>query len=209
VSAKTDVLHVELREKTGTLATTRLRRTGRVPAILYGHGQATQHLSIASTEIRTLLRHHGKAVTLDGAVNETALVSELQFDALGIEVLHLDLIRVNLQERITITVPVHLTGDAIGSRSGGVLLENMHEVEIRCSAGAIPEFLSLNVSDLEVGGHKIAGDLTLPEGVELLTPREVVVAHIEKPRGEVEVAPALGAQPDVVAKAADKEKKAD
>lgn len=209
MSAKTDVLHVELREKTGTLATVRLRRTGMVPAVLYGHGQATQHLSIASSEIKTLLRHHGKAVTLDGAVSDTALVSDMQFDALGIEVLHLDLIRVNLQERVTLTVPVHLSGDAVGARSGGVLLENMHEVEIRCSAGAIPEFLLLNVSDLEIGGHKTAGDLTLPEGVELVTSREVVVAHIEKPRGEIELAPLTGAQPEVVAKATDKEKKAD
>ncbi len=210
MSAKTDVLHVELREKTGTLATIRLRRTGKVPAVLYGHGQATQHLSIASSEIKTLLRHHGKAVTLDGAVQDTALVSELQFDALGIEVLHLDLIRVNLQERIEITVPIHVSGDATGVRSGGVLLENLHEVEIRCSAGAIPEFLTLIVSDLDIGGHKTAGDLTLPEGVELVTSREVVVAHIERPRGDVEATPLSGAQPEVVAKAADsKEKKAD
>jgi large subunit ribosomal protein L25 len=206
VSAKTDVLHVELRDKTGTAATIRLRRTGMVPAVLYGHGQPSQHLAIASSEIRTLIRHHGKTVTLDGAVQDTALVSDLQYNALGTEVLHLDLIRVNLQERVTLSVPVHLTGDSIGARSGGVLLENMHEVEVRCSAGSIPEFLALNVSDLNVGGHKTAGDLTLPEGVELLTPKETVIAHIEKPRGEAEPTPLSGAQPEVVAKAGDKEK---
>ena len=207
--AKTDVLHVELRDKTGTAATVRLRREGKVPAVLYGHGQANQHLSISRTEIKTFLRHHGKAVTLAGAVADTALVSDVQFDALGIEVLHLDLIRVNLQERVTLMVPVHLTGDAVGVRGGGVLLENLHEVEITCFAGAIPEFLALNVSDLDLGGHKSASDLKLPEGVELVTPKESMVAHIERPRGDVETSSPLGVEPEVIAKGPDKEKKAD
>ena len=209
MSAKTDVLHVELRDKTGTAATIRLRREGKIPAVLYGHGQANQHLSIPRTEIKTFLRHHGKAVTLAGAVADTALVSDVQFDALGIEVLHLDLIRVNLQERVTLMVPVHLTGDAVGVRGGGVLLENMHEVEITCFAGSIPEFLPLNVSDLDLGGHKSAGDLKLPEGVELVTAKEAMVAHIERPRGEVETSSPLGVEPEVIAKGPDKEKKAD
>jgi len=209
VVAKTDVLHVELRDKTGTAATVRLRREGKVPAVLYGHGQANQHLSISRTEIKTFLRHHGKAVTLAGAVADTALVSDVQFDALGIEVLHLDLIRVNLQERVTLMVPVHLTGDAVGVRGGGVLLENLHEVEITCFAGAIPEFLALNVSDLDLGGHKSASDLKLPEGVELVTPKESMVAHIERPRGDVETSSPLGVEPEVIAKGPDKEKKAD
>ncbi len=205
MSAKTEVLHVELRDQTGSLATARLRRAGKVPAVLYGHGLANQHLAIASTEIRSLLRHHGKTVTLDGAVSDTALVSEVQFDALGIEVLHLDLVRVNLQEEVTVTVPIHLTGDSVGVRGGGVLLENVHEVEIRCSAGAIPEFLALNVSDLEIGGNKTAGDLQLPAGVALLVAKETVVAHIERPRGEAEPAGSgLGSEPAVLAKGGEK-----
>ncbi len=146
MSATTDVLHVELRDKTGSLAARKLRRSGRIPAVLYGHGEGTQHLTIAATEVSSLLRHHGKAVTLDGAVKDTALLSDVQFNALGTEVLHLDLIRVNLQEKVVVTVPVHLSGDAVGVRSGGVLLENVHEVEVRCSAGAIPESLTLNVA---------------------------------------------------------------
>ncbi len=209
MSAKTDVLHVELRDKTGTAATIRLRREGKIPAVLYGHGQANQHLAIPRTEIKTFLRHHGKAVTLAGAVDDTALVSDVQFDALGIEVLHLDLIRVNLQERVAVMVPVHLTGDAVGVRSGGVLLENLHEVEIRCFAGSIPEFIALNVSDLDLGGHKNASDLKLPDGVELVTPKEAMVAHIERPRGEAEAASSLGGEPEVITKGPEKEKKAD
>ncbi len=193
MSATTDVLHVELRDKIGSLAARKLRRSGRIPAILYGHGEGTQHLTIAASEVSSLLRHHGKAVTLDGAVKDTALLSDVQFNALGTEVLHLDLIRVNLQEKVVVTVPVHLSGDAVGVRSGGVLLENVHEVEVRCSAGSIPESLTLNVGDLDVGGHKTAGDIVMPEGVELVTAKETVVAHVEKLRGAKEDAPAAEA----------------
>jgi len=204
VSAKTDVLHVELREKTGTLATIKLRRTGKVPAVLYGHGQPSQHLAINAVEVKTLLRRHGKAVTLDGAVNDTALVSDVQFDCLGIDVLHLDLIRVNLQEKVTVTVPVHMTGDAVGVRGGGVLLENVHEVEIECLAGSIPEFVTLDVSDLAMGAHKVASDIKLPEGVSLLTAPEIVIAHVERPRGEKESVADPVATPEAPAKGGDK-----
>jgi large subunit ribosomal protein L25 len=203
VSAKTDVLHVELRDKTGTLATNKLRRTGKVPAVLYGHGQPSQHLAINAVEVKTLLRHHGKAVTLDGAVQDTALVSDVQFDCLGIDVLHLDLIRVNLQEKVTVTVPVHLTGDSVGVRGGGVLLENVHEVEIECLAGSIPEFVTIDVSGLEIGAHMVAGDIKLPSGVSLLTASETVIAHVERARGDKSAADEVVA-PEGAAKGGDK-----
>jgi len=183
VSAKSEVLNVQLRDLTGTTASVRLRASGMIPAVLYGHGEANRHLAIPKTEVRSALRHHSKTVTLQGAVSDTALVSDVQFDHLGIEVLHLDLIRVNLQEKVEVEVAIALHGDSIGVRSNGVLLENMHSVLVKCPAGGIPDSLSLDVTTLDVGGHKTAGDLVLPEGVELVTPADAVVAHIEKLRG--------------------------
>jgi large subunit ribosomal protein L25 len=203
----TDVLQVELRDELGSLATRRLRRSGKVPAVLYGHGEANKHLAISSGDVVNLLRHHSKTVSLTGAVIDTALVSDLQFDALGIEVLHMDLIRVNLAEKVEVTVPIHRQGDAAGVLNGGMYLENLHEVQIRCSAGSIPEFVVLKVADLQLGGHKYASDLTLPEGVELVTPGDMVVAHVEKPKVTADAAAAGAAEPAVAAKGA--EKKAD
>ncbi len=195
----TDVLKVELREELGSLATRRLRRDGKVPAVLYGHGEENKHLAIASGAVTTMLRHHSKTVSLTGAVTETALVSNLQYDALGIQVLHMDLIRVNLAEMVEITVPIHRHGDAPGTHSGGMLLENVHEVQIRCSAGSIPESIVLKVGDMQVGDQKLASDLTLPAGVELLTPPDTVVAHIEKPKKSADDdAPA--AEPEAITK---------
>ena len=183
MSAKAEVLNVQLREQVGTAASVRLRRSGMVPAVLYGHGEANRHLAIPKNELQLAIRNHSKTVSLQGAVSDTALMSNVQFDHLGINVLHLDLIRVNLQESVEVEVPISHHGDAIGARSGGILLENVHSVLVRCSAGDIPEKLVLEIGDLELGQQKTAGDLQLPQGVELITPADVVIARVEKPRG--------------------------
>jgi large subunit ribosomal protein L25 len=200
-----EVLDVEKREQMGSSATRRLRRDGRVPAVLYGHGEGNEHLSIPAAQVKTLLRHRSKTVELAGAVKETALVSIVQWDPLGIEVLHLDLIRVNLKELVQVTVAVHRHGDAAGLRQGGLLIDNTHEVEIECSAGQIPEGLVLNVTDLALGGHMTAADLELPEGVSLVTPVDTVIARIEQPKGVAEEELTVqGGEPEVISKGGDK-----
>ncbi|XZE52007.1 50S ribosomal protein L25 [Planctomycetaceae bacterium SH139] len=198
----TDVLHVELREQTGTAATRRLRNSGRTPVVLYGHNEPNKHLSVSQREISALLRHHGKTVQLEGAVADHALVSDMQWDPLGIEVLHLDLIRVNLKESVEVTVPIRLHGEPVGVHQGGMLLENAHEVVIRCAANMIPDNIGLAIESLEMGASKHASDLEIPEGIELITPPETVLCHIEEPRGgddEGETSGGAG-EPEVVGK---------
>ncbi len=180
----TDVLHVELREQTGTAATRRLRKTGQTPVVLYGHNQDSVHLSVNSTEIAALVRHHGKTVQLKGAATDHALVSQMQWDPLGIEVLHLDLIRVDLSEPVVVTIPVHFVGEAVGVREGGMFLENRREVEVRCPANAIPEDVKVHIDGLTVGHSLHASDVELPAGVELVTASDVVLCHIEAPKGK-------------------------
>ena len=209
-----DVLEVAKRERVGSSATQRLRRSGRVPAVLYGHGEENEHLSIPEIQVKTLVRHHSKTVELSGDVKDTALVSQIQWDPLGIEVLHLDLIRVNLKELVEVSIPIHTHGDPAGLREGGVLIENLHQVDIRCPAGQIPDSLGLNVTDLHLGGSLNAGDLELPEGVELVTPSDTMVAHIEEPRGEAPEAPseeeaAASAEPEVISKGGEKPEEED
>lgn len=196
----TDVIQVTKRESMGTTATRRLRAGGHVPAVLYGHGEANEHLAIPIVQVKGLLRHRSKMVQLAGAVSETAVVSDMQWDPLGIEVLHLDLVRVNLQEKIEVTVPVHLHGEAVGTREGGMLLENTHQVDIRCPAGKIPESLVLDINHLHVGQKATASQLQLPESVELLTSGDVVIAHVEAARGDVEPVTGEFAEPEVISK---------
>lgn len=207
----TDVIQATKRDSTGTAATTRLRREGNVPAVLYGHGKANEHLAIPAVQIKGLLRHHIKTVTLTGDVNETAMVSEMQWDPLGIDVLHLDLIRVNLQEKVQLIVSIEPRGEAAGVRDGGIFLETVREVEIRCSAGSIPDSLELDINDMQLGDQATAADLDLPDGVELITDLETIIAHVEAPRAEAEldeeVEGVTGAEPEVISKGGDEEDK--
>lgn len=193
-----DVLTVQRRDKLGSAATRRLRQSGHVPAVLYGHGEANEHLAIPGDDVKMLLRHHSKTVELKGDIAETALVSMMQWDPLGIDVLHLDLIRVNLKERVEVTVSISVTGDAPGLREGGVLLENVHEVVITCPAGSIPDSLEIDVNELHLGEHLTAGDLKLPSDSELVTAADTTIVHIEQPRTEEPVAVEAGGEPEVI-----------
>ncbi len=178
-----EVVQVQKREGSlGTAASRRLRKTGNVPAVLYGHKQDNEHLSIASKTIDSILRHHSRIVELQGAVNETAMVAELHYDPLGIEVLHVDLLRVNMNEKVTVTVPIKFKGEPKGGKLGGIVIENSFDVEISCPVVAIPSAIVLNVVSVGLDQHRTAGDLVLPENVELVTPAETVIYHIEKPK---------------------------
>jgi large subunit ribosomal protein L25 len=203
-----DELQVDKRDKTGSMASRRLRRAGKVPAVLYGHGQANENLAIPQADLRLLLRHHGKMVQLRGAVEATALVSEMQWDPLGIEVMHMDLIRVDLKEKVEVSVSIRTHGEPIGVQEGGMFLQNLHEVDIRCPAGSIPDYVTLEIAGLHLGEHLLAGDLELPEGAELLTNASIVAANVEQPRAEleeeIEGGEAVGVEPELIG--GDKEK---
>jgi large subunit ribosomal protein L25 len=199
----TDLLHVTRREHLGSAATRRLRRSGSVPAVLYGHGEAPVHLVIPESEVDALVRHHGKTVQLTGAVDEHALVQAVQHDSMGMEVLHLDLSRVRLDERVVTKLPLKLTGQAPGLAAGGMIREVHRELEIRCSVAQLPDDLPLNINDLQIGGHKIASDVPLPPGAELVTPPETVMVMIVEPHRETEALPGEGGplEPEVIVRA--------
>ncbi|MDV6030961.1 MAG: 50S ribosomal protein L25 [Phycisphaera sp. RhM] len=180
-----EVVQVQKRDGSlGTAASRRLRKAGSVPAVLYGHKQENQHLAISQKTVESILRHHSRIVELQGDVVETAMVSDLQFDPLGIEVLHIDLQRVDMNEKVTVTVPIRFKGEPIGGKQGGIVIENAHEVEVECPVVAIPDFVELNVTSVGLGEHRSASDVKLPENVVLVTPGETVVYHVEKVKGE-------------------------
>lgn len=203
-----DTLQVAKRDKTGSMACQRLRRAGQVPAVLYGHGQENENLAVPVADLKLLLRHRGKMVQLKGDVDETALVSQMQWDPLGIEVLHLDLIRVDLKEMVEVSVRIETHGEAAGTHEGGVLVQDAYSVEIRCPAGSIPENVGLDIGDIHLGEFRTAGDLELPDGAELVTAPDTTVARVDKQREEEEeeLTPAedTGAEPEVIGGAKEK-----
>ncbi len=205
-----ETLNVKVRESRGKREARRLRRDGAIPAVLYGHGEATKSLAVVADEMAAVVRHGGRVVELAGAVQEKAFIREMQWDTYGIHVLHVDFARVSEHERIEVKVSIEMRGHAAGIKDGGVVEQLIHEVEIECEALSIPDKLELNVSELLVDGQLTAADLKLPPGVTLVSDAEMVVAHCVVAREEGEEAGAAGvAEPEVIGRKPDDEEAAE
>jgi large subunit ribosomal protein L25 len=202
-----DTLSVQARSTRGSQHARRLRRSGQVPAVLYGHGQATMSLSIPAEQVAAAVRHGSRLVDLTGAVAEKALLQQLQWDTFGTHVLHVDLARVSEDETVQIRVAVELRGTAAGSKEGGIVEHLLHELEVECLVTHIPDKLQVSVVELKVGGEFKVADLKLPEGVRVVNDPDAVVVHCVAPRAEVEeAAPELGAaEPELIGRKAEAE----
>ena len=194
-------LYVELREAHGKRVNRRLRASGKVPAILYGHKEKCVSLSIPVEMIEAAIRHGNRFVQLSGAVREKALIKECQWDTWGKEVLHVDLTRVSEHEKIRVTVTLELRGEAPGTKEGGVVKHQLHEIELECEAAAVPEKIEVNINQLDLGQVIHVSDLTLPAGSTALTDETLLVVScavaVEVPEEE-EAAATDGSEPEVI-----------
>jgi large subunit ribosomal protein L25 len=202
-----EVLQVTQREGFGSRQSRRLRSAGQIPAVLYGHGQETVCLTLSADQVAAALRHGSKLVELQGAVSESALISEVQWDAFGSDVLHLDLTRVSATERVEVTVAIELKGTAPGVLAGGQLQHVLHDVRIVCRASAIPERLEVKLADLQLGESITLEQVALPPGVELASDPTEVVAHCHEVIEEAaeELAGADLAEPELIRRKEDEE----
>lgn len=207
----TDVLNVSLRDETGSRAARRLRSQGVTPAILYGHGKENVTLSVPTAELETALRHGSQMVDLSGGVRDTALIRSVQRDAFGTNILHLDLNRVSASETVVVTVPIELRGEAPGAKHGGIIEHHMHDVEIECPAGEIPEKLEINVKDLEIGDAISVGEISTPEHTTIMTADDTVVVSCDvqktlaEEEEEAEEAAASSVEPEVIGRKEEEE----
>jgi large subunit ribosomal protein L25 len=206
-----DVLNCSLRESLGSSNTRRLRRSGNVPAILYGHGKDNVCLTVPTEEFANAINRSAKLVDLTGAVSESALISVVQWDALGTEIMHVDLTRVDRDERVETIVSIELRGIAPGTKEGGVLKHLLHQVAIDCPVISIPEKLELNINGLEKNGSLSVADLDLPEGAKMLVDDDTVIATCTEPEEELEDEEGVGGmmEPEVIGRKADDEEEAD
>lgn len=198
--SENDVLNVSIRESRGTRESRRMRAQGHTPAVLYGHGEASVSLTVSSVELSTFLRRGGKMTRLAGDLTEDVLVREVQWDAMGNEILHVDLTRVSIGEQVETTVSVDLRGEAPGTRTGGVVQHILHEVQLRCPVQSIPDKLQVSIGGLELGQSLTVADLELPEGAEVLSDSTDVVVQCVEPAAELdeEAAATDGAEPEVI-----------
>jgi len=193
-------LKVETRNTRGKRHARRQRAAGQVPAVLYGHGQEVVGLSVEASALATAMRHGARLVELSGAVTESAFLRAVQWDTFGTAVLHVDFTRVSADERIEVTLPVDLKGTAPGVKQGGVVQHLVHEVEIECPAGSIPEKLFLNINKLELDQSLLASDIDLPAGATLISADDAVVALCELPQEveEQEAGAGEAAEPELI-----------
>jgi large subunit ribosomal protein L25 len=195
-----DTLRVEVRESRGKRHARRLRQSGAIPAVLYGHGEANLSLSIPHDQVKAAVRHGARVVDLSGAVSEKAFIRDLQWDTFGLEVLHIDLARVSADEKVEVEVTVELRGEAPGAKEGGVVTQFLHQVTVESLVTAIPEKLSLRINALALNQSLTAANIELPPGTVLVTPEDTVVVQCLVPKEEEEAAPlsAEGAEPELI-----------
>jgi large subunit ribosomal protein L25 len=180
-------LQAEERDTRGKNAARRLRASGMTPAVLYGEGNeagGSTALAIPTKIVDYTLHHFGDNalynIELDGDTS-TARVVDAQRDSVSGLLVHVDFAPVNMREIIEITVPLTVTGDAPGVDEGGVLQQVAYEIQVESLPGDIPQEITLDVSGLGMNENLTLGDLTLPEGVTLLSEPEEVAVTVTAP----------------------------
>ncbi len=174
---KTLLLEAQIRERTGSKEAARARRQGQIPAIVYGHKQDPVAISLDAHDFIEGL-HHGHRV-LDvkvGGKAQKMMIKELQYDHLGRDIVHIDLMRVDVTETVRVSVPIELKGTAQGTHEGGIVEEHADHIEVECMVTNIPEVIVVSVKELGVGQAIHAGDVTLPDGVALVSAPETLLA---------------------------------
>ena len=178
---KTLLLKAEIREHTGSKTVQKVRQQSRIPAIVYGHKQAPVAISLDAHNFVEGLHHGHRLIDVEiGKKKEKMIVKDLQYDHLGRNILHADLMRVNITEMVKVTVPIELKSAARGTHEGGIIEEQADHLEIECRVSDIPETIVVSVKDVGVGESLRARDIPLPDGVKLAGSPEtlVVTCHL-------------------------------
>ena len=197
------ILNANKRRATGKREARALRKRGLVPCIIYGHGRDTVAVAINRHDLDLAVLHGQRLLEIDVEdKKENVLIKDLQWDTFGHEILHMDLTRVNLDERVTIAIPIVLRGTPVGLSQDGVLQQMNSEVNVECLVRDMPEEIRVMVTDLKVGDSILMRDLELPEGVKLLDNEDTRVCSVnviaEEEEAEAVEEEAQGAQPEVI-----------
>jgi large subunit ribosomal protein L25 len=176
-------LQANEREGRGKNAARRLRASGMTPAILYGDRESTS-LAVETRTLDYTLTHFGDNALYDidlGSGSSTARVVDAHRDPVTGLLVHVDFAPVNMREKIEVTVPLTVLGEAAGAEEGGVLQQVAYEIQVETLPGDIPQEITLDVTNLGMNENLSLGDLTLPEGVTLLSDPEEVAATVTAP----------------------------
>ena len=173
--AKELLLKAEIREKTGSHAVKHVLKQGRIPAVVYGHKEEPVSISLNEHDFMEGLHHGHRLIDVEiGKKKQKTIIKDLQYDYLGKKVLHIDLMRVDVTEKIHVSVPLELKGTAPGTNEGGIVEQYVNEIEIECLATNIPNSIIVSVKEMNVGDSIHVGQIILPEGVKLLSQEDTL-----------------------------------
>jgi len=185
--SKFEKLNVDIRKEHGTSAARRTRLQNKVPAVVYHSGIEATPLSVDKISLN-------KALTTGQMIfeinvedkNQFVLVKEIQYHPVTDEIIHIDFQKVKEDEKISLEVSVRSSGVSQGVKIGGLLVQMLNSVTIKCKPAEIPEFLEIDVTDMEMNTNLFVKDIILPKDVEMLTAEDIAVVSVQKPKQEKE-----------------------
>lgn len=185
---------------TGSRVSSRLRKAGQIPAIIYGHKQPNVPISVPKATVWEMIKKQTHLAELSfGSTTEVVLVRDVQWDHLGKEIIHLDFARVSADEAIETTVRLDIRGEAPGINEGGILEVTVHELRVQCRASSIPDSIRVDISKLGLNQAIHVKDLVLPEGVTVHADPDQLLIHVVTPGATPEPAETdTVTQPEVI-----------
>jgi large subunit ribosomal protein L25 len=170
-------IEAEPRTEFGKGPSRRIRREGRVPAVMYGHGAANRHFTLPGHELMIALKTPNVLISIAGLEGKPvlALPKAVQRDAIRGFIEHVDLIEVRRGEKVTVEIPIRVTGDVF---SGGLLDQQLVQLAVEAEATHLPNGVDVDVEGMEVGTAVHAKDIALPSGTTLVTDPEALVLHV-------------------------------
>ncbi|MGC9976409.1 MAG: 50S ribosomal protein L25/general stress protein Ctc [Syntrophales bacterium] len=197
-------LKASLRTTSGKGVSRRLRKAGLTPAVFYGPKSETVILAVNSSDLMKILKGKEENIFINlligngSKMEKFTLIKELQIDPLSGKFLHVDFCEIDLEHEITVDVPIHFKGQAIGIDSGGELHHIKREIKVSCLFTALPEFVEVDISSLDIGDSIKVQDIKLPDGVNVLDPQDTIIASVAAPRIVVTTEPTAVEEQEVV-----------
>ncbi|MDD3839994.1 MAG: 50S ribosomal protein L25 [Clostridia bacterium] len=175
--------------KTGVKSVlSKVRNEGYIPAVVYGKDIEPTGISVKRSDFRDIYSKHGKAAVIDLNIDDSqvhqTIIKEVQFDLLKNDYLHIDFQKISMDQMIESIVPIRLIGREAAEKSGGLVVYQTDEITIESLPTDMLESIEADISDLDIGDNFKVGDLTIPEGVTVLTDPEEVIAIVTEPEEE-------------------------
>ena len=185
--SKFEKLNVDIRKEHGTSAARRARLQNKVPAVVYHSGVEAIPLSVDKISLNKALRTGQMIFEVNVEdKDQFVLVKEIQYHPVTDEIIHIDFQKVKEDEKISLEVAVRSSGESKGVKLGGLLVQMLNSVTIKCKPAEIPEFLEIDVTDMEMNTNLFVKDITLPSDVEMLTAEDIAVVSVQEPKQEKE-----------------------